>query len=70
MPPAKGKTTRGKNIVVDEETEKFLNEVQLRPYIYDKSNKLHSNRDALGKAWEEIGSTSGMTGMFKSNRLT
>ena len=49
-------------LVVDEGVEQFLTQVQLRPFIFDKSSEHHSNRDVMAAAWRDIGSACNISG--------
>jgi hypothetical protein len=37
------------------DTERFIELVRERPYLYDGKDKKHGNRDVVQKAWEDIG---------------
>ena len=61
---AKRGSAKVKKIIIDKDTEDFLAQLQLRPFIYDKSADLHSDRDMLNMAWHDIGKACNLLGKF------
>ena len=45
----------GKRNMSGFDTERFIELVRERPYLYDGKDKKHGNRDIVQKAWEDIG---------------
>ena len=49
--------------------EKLISAIFVRPYIYDKSDPLHSKRALNAKAWAEIAVVVGKTGKHPPIKL-